>query len=136
MKKHAGVMLTILRLYFDIWRRKFYQDFLPSFNLAVIIPKKFFFGGGNKLSKKGLPDLPKTYQTYPKLTRLTQILPNLPTTYPTYPKLPRVTWNLPNLPETYQTYIKTYTGSCLSYRHEILHGGSYWPPEKILQHFL
>ena len=72
---------------------------------------------------------------YPKLSRLTQILPDLPKTYQTYPKLPRVTQNLPNLPETYQTYIKTYPGSCLSYRCEILHGGSYWPPVKMLQQF-
>ena len=98
-------MLTILRLYSDIWRRKFYQDFLPSFNLAVIIPKKLgFFWGGEQTFKKGstrltqnlpnLPDLPKFYRTYQQLTQVTQNFPELPETYQIYPKLIRLTSKL------------------------------------------
>ena len=117
-QKYAGGMLTILRLYFGIWRRKFYQDFLPSFNLAVIIPKKFFFLGGGQTFKKGS-------------TRLTQNLPDLPKFYRTYPQLTWLTQNLPNLSKIY----RTYPWSCLSYRPAILHGGLYGPPEKMLKQF-
>ena len=55
-------------------------------------------------------NLLKTYQTYPKLPRLTQNLPDLPETYQTYLKLTKLAQNLPELSKTYfiVTYALTY----------------------------
>ena len=47
-----------------------------------------------------LPKLPKTYQIYPKLTRLTQNILGSPKTYRTYTKLTGLTQNLTHLPKT------------------------------------